>query len=73
MIVKTLQLVFQTAAGSRFTISLPDPVDTLTEADVQAAMDTIIAKNVFNVNGADLTGKVAARIVSRETTELAVA
>ena len=72
MISKTLQLIFQNAAGSRTTFSVPDPLDTLAAADVRAVMDIIMAKNIFSVNGADLTGIVAARVVTRETTELAV-
>lgn len=63
---KVLRMVFRNADGKAVTITLNDPKDTLTQAQVSSAMDTIIAKNVFTSNGGDLVEKTYAEVV--ETT-----
>ncbi len=72
MITKNLEMIFQTSTGRRSTIRVPDPGDTLTATDVQNAMNGIIAKNVFHVDGASYTGILGARIVTRDVSELQV-
>ncbi|MCL6560285.1 MAG: DUF2922 domain-containing protein [Firmicutes bacterium] len=67
---KSLEMVFQNAAGKNARISVADPKDNLTAAEVQAAMDAILAKNIFNTTGGDIVKAVSANIVSREVTEL---
>ncbi len=67
---KRLEMIFATAGGSRSTISLDEPLDDLDQATVQAAMQTIIDKNIFATKTGALTGINAARIVTREVTEL---
>lgn len=62
---QTLQMTFLTQGGSRATISLDNPKDDLTEAEVVAAMDQIIAKNIFNTSSGDLVAKHSARIIDR--------
>ena len=62
---QTLQMRFVTQAGSRVTISLDNPKDTLTEAEVTAAMDQIIAANIFTASGGDLVSKDSAQITDR--------
>jgi hypothetical protein len=62
---QTLQMRFVNQAGSRVTISLDNPKDTLTEAEVTAAMDQIIASNIFTTSGGDLIAKDSAQIVDR--------
>ncbi|MBC7346574.1 MAG: DUF2922 domain-containing protein [Clostridia bacterium] len=70
---KRLVLSFQNAAGRRTSISLPNAKDGLTAAEVQQAMQAIIAKNVFASTGGDLVAIAGARIVAQEVTELEVA
>lgn len=72
MITKRLEMIFQNAGGSRATIAVPEPDAALTAVQVQAAMNDIIAKNVFESNGGDLVAIAGARIVTRDVTELAV-
>jgi len=67
-----LQLTFRTAGGRRRTISIEDPKSSLTDVEVQAAMDTIIAKNIFETNDGDLVGVVSAQIVTTEVQEFDV-
>jgi len=62
---QTLQMRFVTQAGSRVTISLDNPKDTISEAEVTAAMDQIIAANVFTASGGDLVSKDSAQIIDR--------
>ncbi|AQS60256.1 MULTISPECIES: DUF2922 domain-containing protein [Eubacteriales] len=62
---QTLQMRFVTQAGTRVTISLDNPRDDLTEAEVTAAMDQIIAKNIFSTSGGDLVAKDSAQIIDR--------
>ncbi len=62
---QTLQMSFVNQAGTRVTISLDNPKDTLTQAEVVAAMDQIIAKNIFISTGGDLVAKHSAHIIDR--------
>ncbi|CVK19908.1 DUF2922 domain-containing protein [Sporomusa sphaeroides] len=67
---KTLQMVFLNSAGKETVISVADPKDDLTLAQVQAVMQDIIDKNIFVVKGNTLAGQVEARISNRETVAL---
>jgi len=62
---QTLQMTFVNQVGTHTTISMDNPKDTLTQAEVVAAMDLIIAKNIFNSAGGDLVSKYAAQIIDR--------
>ena len=67
---KTLQMVFLNSAGKETVISVADPKDDLTLAQVQAVMQDIIDKNIFVIKGNTLAGQVEARISNRETVAL---
>lgn len=62
---KTLYLTFTNASGRRQSITVPDPREDLTAAEVEAAMQLIIAKNVFTGSGGDLVAPFEARVVGR--------
>lgn len=64
-----LQLIFRTAGGSRKTISVENPKEDLTDAQVQGAMDTIVAKNIFQTADGDLVAVIDARKVTTEITD----
>ncbi|GEA17255.1 DUF2922 domain-containing protein [Moorella sp. E306M] len=70
MLTKRLELIFQNAAGRRTTLAVQDPRDNLTEAEVRAVMDLILARNIFTSPGGDLTAIVGARIVTRDVTDI---
>lgn len=70
MLTRRLELIFQTSGGGRLRISIPDPKEDLTPAEVQAAMNTVIAKNIFTSRTGDAVAILGARIVSRDTTEI---
>lgn len=63
--MKKLELKFKNEEGKTVTIMLDDPVEPADSAAVNAAMDQIIAQNVFYSAGGDLVSKQGARIVER--------
>ncbi|HHW02458.1 MAG TPA: DUF2922 domain-containing protein [Thermoanaerobacterales bacterium] len=67
---KNLEMIFQNAAGKNARISVADPKDNLTAAEVQAAMDAILAKNIFNTTGGDIVKAVSARLVTRDVVDI---
>ena len=44
---KKLVLVFKNSIGKEVTFTIEDPKDALTEAEIKAAMDLIVEKNIF--------------------------
>ncbi|MDP3058102.1 MAG: DUF2922 domain-containing protein [bacterium] len=62
---KVLQMLFVNEAGKTVTVSIINPKDALTEAQVQATMQTIVTKNVFVTSGGALASASGARVVSR--------
>ena len=68
-VTQTLRLTFLNQANRNVTLSLENPRDNLTAAEVQGVMDTIIAKNIFTSSGGDLVSKVSATIIDTTTTE----
>ena len=75
-----LVMRFLTATeGKYFTLSVDDlkadgnGVPTVTEAEVNALMDLVIAKNIFASSNGSLTGKKDAKIVTTDTSSVDVA
>lgn len=68
---RVLEMVFTTELGTTKTMRVIDAKDPLAGAEVAAAMDTLIAKNIFSGSGGNLTGKVKAQVVT--TTSAGVA
>ena len=69
-IAQTLRMVFRNEAGSNFTLSLDNPRDDLTAAEIEAAMDSIITKNIFLTTGGPLVAKQDIKIVDRTTNDM---
>lgn len=67
---KILRVTFETAFGSAFSISLPEPREDVTTAEIEAAMELIIAKNIFSTSGGDLTAKRDIKIIDTTTNDL---
>lgn len=65
----TLVMVFKNRAGKNVSISIDDPRDDLTEAEIKSAMELIIAKDVFKKKNFSLTQAVGAKIINTETDE----
>lgn len=69
---KNLAMTFLNQDGARATITIPGVRDNVTEAEVSAAMEALITKNVFYSSGGDLVSKYSAQITERNVTDLAV-
>ena len=61
----TLQMIFRNASNSNTTVSVADPDPEITAMEVEAVMDSIISRNIFNTSGGDIASKVKAQVVSR--------
>ncbi|VBB09427.1 Hypothetical protein LUCI_4717 [Lucifera butyrica] len=67
---KTLEMVFRNSEGKQVTLSVAEPRENLTLAEVQAVMNDIVGKNIFLTTGGDLKEAVDARIRTRDVIAL---
>ena len=67
---RTLEMDFNSELGRTQRIRIYDAKDPLTGAEVAASMDSIIASNIFTGPGGNLTGKIDARIIITDSTDL---
>ena len=70
--MKRLALLFENEEGRTVTFSLDEPVDPVDPEAVSAAMDEVLAQNVFESNGGELVKKKGARIVERYVTDIEI-
>ncbi|WP_173916643.1 DUF2922 domain-containing protein [Halobacillus sp. Marseille-Q1614] len=70
--MKKLELKFLNEEGKIVTVSLDNPIEPPAEADIIAAMDSIIAQNCLYSSGGDLVEKKEARIVERNVTNIEI-
>lgn len=66
---KTLEMEFATGQGRTDRMRGYDVRADVTANDISAAMDLIVAKNIFNTTSGELTGKVGAQAVTRDVEE----
>lgn len=69
---RKLEMEFLSELNKKHVISIDDPKLDLTPEEVQTAMESIIADNVFIVAMADLAEAVEARIVTTSIEKLTV-
>ena len=69
---KQLIMSFLNESGKKVSISLNSVKETATEAQVSAAMDVMISKNIINTTGGDLKTKDSAQIIDKNTQALVV-
>ena len=69
---KTLVMGFLNEEGKKSSIRVNNVRDDITEAQVSAAMDVIIAKNIFATTGGDLKVKDSAQLDDKKSTEMKV-
>ena len=68
-ITKRLVMTFKTNSDKNISLSVDDPREDLTEAEIKAVMDLIVSKNIFSPDGATLVEAVEAKVVVTDTTE----
>ncbi|WP_270505519.1 DUF2922 domain-containing protein [Paraclostridium sordellii] len=66
---KRLVMSFKNTLGRSVSISVNDPKEGVTEAEIKSVMDMLVEKNIFAPNGADIVEGVEAKIVVTDTTE----
>lgn len=69
----TLSMVFNTEFGLKTTLSISGVKPTITQAEVDSLMDTVIAKDVFVTNSGALVSKGSAQLVAKTVTKYDVA
>ncbi|MCT8975223.1 DUF2922 domain-containing protein [Clostridium sp. CX1] len=69
---KTLVMNFLNEEGKKTAVRVNNVREDLTDLEVKAAMDVIIARNIFTSTGGDLKLIDSAELVDRSTTELKV-
>jgi hypothetical protein len=67
---KNLRLTFTTTLGSTFSLTFPQPKESITAAEVESVMDLIVSKNMFLLPGGELIGKRDIKIVDTTTNDL---
>mgnify|MGYP002653973749 FL=1 len=67
---KTLELIFKTNLNKTAKLQLPQISATITEANVQSAMENIIKLNVLSFNSGVPSKAASAQIVDKTTTVL---
>jgi hypothetical protein len=65
---KTLEMTFVNQGSNEVTLSLRDPKDGLTLAEVTTAANTIVTKNLFTTSGGNLVSfkEASIRIVDAQ-------
>ncbi|NLI60468.1 MAG: DUF2922 domain-containing protein [Clostridiales bacterium] len=62
---KVLEMNFRTGLGRNMRITLDDPRDDITPEEIEDAMNLIISKDIFNVEG-DLVEIASASIITTQ-------
>ena len=65
---KRLVMTFKTTDDKKISLSVDDPREDVTEAEIKSAMDLVVSKNIFAPNGADIAAAVEAKVVVTDTT-----
>ena len=60
---KKLLMTFKTTDDRKVSLSVDDPREDVTEAEIKAAMDLVVSKNVFAPGGSDIASAVEAKVV----------
>ncbi|SDI00976.1 DUF2922 domain-containing protein [Desulfosporosinus hippei] len=67
---KVLRMTFSNAAGKAVTMSLNEPKEGITVAEIETVMDQIIAKDIFFTSGGGLMSKKDIKIVGTTTEDM---
>ena len=63
-----LIMTFINQGNSKVSLSVQDPREDITEAEIKEAMELVVSKNIFAPNGFDLVSAVDAKGGVTETT-----
>ncbi len=65
-----LTMRFKNTADNSASYSIDDPRPDVTDVEVQAVMDDMLAKNIFNTSGGDLVSVAGAKVTTTTINEL---
>ena len=65
---KRLVMTFKTTDDKKISLSVDDPREDVTEAEIKSAMDLVVSKNIFAPNGVDIAAAVETKVVVTDTT-----
>lgn len=68
----SLTMTFLNSAGDKVSLTISDVKETLTQNDVTALMDAIIANDIFISKGNGLVSKYGAQLTKRQTTKFEI-
>ena len=57
-----LDLVFRNAAGKKVVLNIEEPKTGVTKAEIDSAMQVVVANNIFNTSGGDIVEAVEGRL-----------
>jgi len=69
----SLSMTFLTAAGTKSALSINGVKATITEAEVNSLMDTIILKDIFETNAGAFVKKADAKLTAKNVKDYTVA
>ena len=67
-----LEMEFKDEIGKKFSITIDEPREDLTEAEVRTVMDDIVARNVFFTVAGDIVATTGARFITTTIEELTI-
>lgn len=59
-------MIFRNEESRNVTISVADPREDLQASEVEAVMEAILERNIFDTNGGDIASLSKAQVVSRD-------
>ena len=65
MMDRNINLIFLTQDDTKYTVTVKDVKEDVTDAEISALMDKIILHDIFRPMGAKLVQKVSAKIVEK--------
>ena len=67
-----LEMEFKDIDGKKFSLTLDEPREDITEVEVRAVMDDVIAKNIFYTTAGDVVTPAGAKVITTtvETLEI---
>lgn len=65
-----LTMSFRNEADRTSSYTIEDPKEGISEAEVQAVMEDMIARNIFNTPGGDLKSIASARVTTTSVNQL---
>ena len=65
---KRLVMTFKTDDDKKISLSVDDPREDVSEAEIKSTMDLVVDKNIFAPGGCDIVEALEAKVVVTDTT-----